>query len=151
MRLSKHFTRAEFEASQTAERKGIDNVMTLAAIQKAIDLCEAVLEPIREHFGKPVIITSGYRSDKLNKAIGGARRSQHSAGEAADIKVVGVSNWDVLKYIHDNLPYDQLICEFMEKGNPSKGWVHVSYRKVGNRRNALTINKAETTAGINFN
>jgi len=82
MRLSKHFTRAEFEASQTAERKGIDNVMTQAAIQKAIDLCESVLEPLRAHFGKPVIITSGYRSDKLNRAIGGARRSQHSAGEA---------------------------------------------------------------------
>jgi len=150
MRLSKHFTRAEFEASQTAERKGIDNVMTQAAIQKAIDLCESVLEPLRAHFGKPVIITSGYRSDKLNRAIGGARRSQHSAGEAADIKVIGFSNWDVLKYIHDNLPYDQLICEFMVKGNPSKGWVHVSYRKVGNRRSALTINKAGTTAGINF-
>jgi len=150
MKLSRYFTRAEFEKSQTATRNGINNTMTPEALQNAIDLCENILDPIRKHFGKPLIISSGYRSAKLNRIIGGSKNSQHSKGEAADIEVRGVSNWDVLRFITLNLDYDQLICEYMVKGNPDKGWIHVSYRKGGGRHMALTIDSTGTRSGIDF-
>lgn len=150
MTLSKYFTEGEFAASSIAKRHGWDNTMPPEVLQNAIDLCENILDPVREHFGKPLIITSGYRSPKLNKAVGGSKTSQHTLGQAADIRVLGVSHWDVLKYIYDNLPYDQLIAEYMVKGDPDDGWVHVSYKRSNSRKMALTINKAGVTAGINF-
>lgn len=151
MNLSKHFTREEFEESQTAERNGIDNTMPHMALQNAIDLCEHILEPVRLHFRKPVKITSGYRSPKLNKLAKGSKTSQHMTGEAADIKIRGVSNWDLLRFIHDKLPFDQLICEYMVRGNPDRGWVHVSYRHGNGRKDTRTIDRNGSRPGINFN
>jgi len=143
MRLSKHFTQAEFEKSQTAIRKGINNRMTAENIKNAKALCEHVLEPAREHFGLPIAINSGYRGDRLNRAIGGVNTSQHKKGEAADIELVGGSNWDLFRFIRDNLPYDQLIAEYMVNDDPRAGWVHVSYRAIGNREMAFSIGGAD--------
>ena len=128
-RLSEHFMLAEFTHSQTATRLGIDNNPGPRELAKLIRLCEKVLEPVRKHYGKPIRISSGYRSPALNDAIGGSKTSQHSKGEAADFEVQGVSNIDVVHWMHKNLNYDQLIAEFIVPGQPTSGWIHVSYRE----------------------
>lgn len=122
MKLSTHFTLAEMTVSQTAARRGLDNTPGADAIAALKLLCDRALEPIRAHFDRPVIVTSGYRAPKVNKAIGGAASSQHCKGQAADFTVPGVSNIDLARWIHRNLQYDQLIAEYGETG-----WVHVSY------------------------
>jgi zinc D-Ala-D-Ala carboxypeptidase len=129
MRLSKHFTLSEFTKSQTATRRRIRNHPSPADIKAIKLLCEKVLEPVREHFGKPVVISSGYRSPALNRAVGGAARSQHAKGEAADFEIPGVSNVEVCRWMEKNLNYDQLILEFYTPGIANSGWVHVSYRE----------------------
>lgn len=123
MRLTEHFTLAEMVVSQTASRKGIDNTPGQKEIVALTMLCREVLEPVRKHFERPVIVTSGYRSPALNKRIGGSATSQHCKGEAADFTVPGVSNFELCKWMERNLNYDQLIYEYGESG-----WVHVSYR-----------------------
>lgn len=125
--LSEHFTLAEFTKSQTAIRNGIKNEPTPEHLAAMKLLCAKVLEPIRTHYGKPVKISSGYRSLALNRAIGGATSSQHSKGEAADIEVPGISNYALARLIRDTLPHDQVILEFYHPGDPNSGWVHVSY------------------------
>jgi zinc D-Ala-D-Ala carboxypeptidase len=142
--LSKHFTRREFEKSYTATRLGIDNAMPDVAYYKAKQLCEEVLEPCRRKFGV-VVVNSGYRSAELNRAIKGAKKSQHMKGEAADIELPKGDNWKLLMYIKDNLDYDQLIAENMIKGDPNAGWVHVSYRVGHNRNEALSYKKGKYT------
>jgi hypothetical protein len=100
-------------------------------------LAERVFQPIREHFGKPIIISSGYRSKALNTAIGGALSSQHCQGEAIDIDMDGtdITNAQVFNYIKDNLEFDQLIWEFGTDTNPD--WVHVSYESKGKQRKQI--------------
>lgn len=120
MRLSKHFTLEEFTFSQTATRLMLDNTPTDAEIESLKRLCIEVLEPVREHFDRPVRISSGYRGPELNRAVRGSRNSQHCKGEAADFTVSGVSVYDLCKWMERNLNYDQLIQEFGR-------WVHVSY------------------------
>lgn len=138
MQLSPNFTLAEMTRSQTALRKGIDNTPSPAQIENLRTLCEEVLEPVRAHFGRPVIISSGYRGVKLNRAIGGSATSQHCFGEAADFRVSGVRNIDVAQWMLRSLNYDQLIYEFGEAG-----WIHASYRK-GRLRNAeLTARRVD--------
>ena len=144
MRLSPHFTLTEFTKSQTAERKGIENTPNEDHIKKMEVLCLNVLEPIREHFGKPMTINSGYRSPDLCEAIGSKTTSQHAKGEAADIEIPGVSNAELAQFIADSLSFDQLIleCYDSEKGENS-GWVHVSF--VGqpeNREQLLTFDRS---------
>lgn len=136
--LSKHFTMAEFTRSQTAIRRGINNRPTPAHLEAMKLLCERVLEPVREHFGKPVRITSGYRSAALNRKIGGSQTSQHSRGEAADFEIPGIDNRTVAKWIRDNLRFDQLILEGAKRGDPNAGWIHVSYRGDRARMDVLT-------------
>ena len=123
MKLSKHFTLAEMTVSQTASRRGIRNRPGPQQIEALKLLCVKVLEPVREHFDRPVIVSSGYRSPKLNKAIGGSSTSQHCKGQAADFTVPGVSNYELCKWMERKLNYDQLIYEYGESG-----WIHVSYR-----------------------
>ena len=127
LRLSKNFTLTEMTVSQTAARQGIANDPPEAAIAALRQLCTEVLEPVRQHFDRPVIVSSGYRSPELNRAIGGSGSSQHCKGEAADFTVPGVSVLDLARWMHRNLDYDQLIYEFGR-------WVHVSYRS-GRLRN----------------
>ena len=140
MRLSKNFTLAEFTKSQTAERKGIDNTPSDNHIESMELLCNEVLEPIRYHFDKPIMINSGYRSVALCEAIGSKATSQHAKGEAADIEIPGVDNLDIATFIMDNLDFDQLILECYT-GEPSSGWVHVSFKDVENRKDVLTYDR----------
>jgi len=150
MNLSKHFTLREFTKSQTAERKGIINEPNEDQIEFMEQLCENVLEKIRSVFAKPININSGYRSVALCEAIGSKSTSQHCKGQAADIEIYGVSNYELAKYIEKNLNFDQLILECWDGVDPNSGWVHVSY--VGenvNRKDVLTYNKeAGYTKGI---
>jgi zinc D-Ala-D-Ala carboxypeptidase len=139
MRLSQHFTLEEMTKSQTASRKGIDNTAPPEVVENLKALCENVLEKIRIHFGKPLSINSGYRGPKLNKAIGGAKNSQHMTGQAADIEMVGMDNKILFCWIKDNLEFDQLILEYYKPGIPDSGWVHVSWNSNGNRKQVLTI------------
>ncbi|MBH9536932.1 D-Ala-D-Ala carboxypeptidase family metallohydrolase [Novosphingopyxis sp. YJ-S2-01] len=124
MKLTDHFTLAEMTASQIASRRGIDNTPGPAERKALRILCERVLEPVRAHFGRPVVISSGYRSPELNHAIGGSGDSQHSKGEAADFTIPGLPNIEVARWMQARLNYDQLIYEF----GPT-GWIHVSFRQ----------------------
>lgn len=140
MMLSAHLSVAEYIKSDTAKRKGIDNSMTPEHTENAKVLAEKVFEPIRLHFGKPIYLSSGYRSKALNSAIGGSLSSQHCSAEAMDLdqddRGTGVTNRMVFDYIKNNLDFDQLIWEFGDSQNPD--WVHVSFKvKGGNRKQIL--------------
>ena len=119
---------------------GIDNKPSYEHLNKAIKLFENVVQKVRENFGVTVI-NSGYRGPALNEAIGGSTNSQHCKGEAVDIECPGVPNWEVAKFIEDELDFDQLILEFYTPGIPDSGWVHVSYKAEGNRKSVLTAMK----------
>lgn len=128
MQLSPNFHLSEFITSQAAARLGLKNNPGEAEIAALRLLCAKVLEPVRAHFGKPIVISSGYRSPAVNKAVGGAASSQHVKGEAADFEIPGVSNVEVARWMMAKLNYDQLILEFYTPGQPNSGWVHASYR-----------------------
>lgn len=125
MKLTKNFSLQEMTKSQTALRRGIDNTPTPDKIEPLTLLCEKVLQPVRDHFDRPVTITSGYRSPELCVAIGSKVTSQHTRGQAADFEVPGVSNMEVAQWIADNCEFDQLILECFTGGNT--GWIHCSY------------------------
>jgi hypothetical protein len=133
MNLSKHVTKSEFERSEKAISLGISNEMNEAETRKAIDLCVNVFEPIREHLGLPIKINSGFRSQRVNKLVGGASSSQHTKAEAMDL---ALGDGELFDWIKENVEYDQLIKEFP---TPSGGqsWIHISYRKGNNRKQAL--------------
>lgn len=145
--LSPSFSLAEFTKSQTAIRRGIANDPPPAHLAAMQLLCAKVLEPVRLHFGRPVKISSGYRSAALNKAIGGAASSQHSVGEAADFEIAGLANIDVAQWIMRTLRYDQLILECYTPGQPNSGWIHVSYREPC-RQQELTFDGKRYRAGL---
>ena len=142
MRLSKNFTLKEFTKSQTAERRGIDNTPNDEHLENAEFLFGNVVQKVRDNFG-PTTINSGYRGPELNEAVGGSSKSQHCHGQAADIEVPGVSNYEVAKWITENCDFDQVILEFYTPGVPDSGWVHVSYKKEGNRKSILTAMKED--------
>jgi hypothetical protein len=137
MQLSKNLALAEVMRSETAKRKGISNMPTPEHIENFKLLAEKVFQPIREHFGVPIILSSGYRSKELNTAVGGALSSQHCTGEAIDIDMDGttVKNAEIFNFIKDNLIFDQLIWEFGTDSNPD--WVHVSYESTGKQRKQI--------------
>ena len=109
MKLSKNLSLSEVIKSNTAIRKGIDNTPTNAHIENLKYLAEKVFQPIREHLGSAIFVSSGYRSKALNEAIGGSQRSFHSHGMALDLDQDGrnnsVTNTDIFYYIKDNLPF----------------------------------------------
>ena len=143
MKLSANFSLAELTKSQTATRKGIDNTPSDTHIQNLIHLAESVLQPVREHFGKPVMISSGYRSPALCEAIGSSPKSQHAKGEAADFEIGGVDNKELATWISKNTTFDQLILEFYDEGDPNSGWVHCSAVTEGPRKQVLRASKVE--------
>jgi len=149
-KLSDHFTLGELIRSATAERKGIDNMPPNEFISKLKRLCTEVLEPIRSHFGIPFRPNSGFRSEELNREIGGSSKSQHCLGEAVDIEIPGVSNYDLARWVNDNLEFDQLILECYRPGEPNSGWVHVSLKAEGleNRMAALTYSNRTYSEGL---
>jgi hypothetical protein len=136
MKLSEHLDLSEVTRSDMAKRKGLSNMPTPEHIENFKKLAENIFEPIRKHFGVPIMISSGYRSKELNTAIGGSLTSQHCSGEAIDIDMDGtpngVTNKMVFDFIKNNLTYDQLIFEFGTKDAPD--WVHVSYESTGKQR-----------------
>jgi zinc D-Ala-D-Ala carboxypeptidase len=142
MNLSANFTLKELTKSDTATRLGLDNTPDEQALENLKTLCEKVLQPVREHFGKSVTVNSGYRSPESNAAIGGSSKtSDHMRGMAADIEIVGVANADLAQWIMDNLDYTQLILEFYTQGIPDSGWVHVSYDPNNLKNQELTAVK----------
>ena len=142
MKLSKNFTLKEFTKSMTATRLGIDNTPSDEHLESAKLLFEKVVQPVRERFGI-TRISSGYRGPELNKAIGGSSKSQHCKGQAVDFECDGADNLEVAKWIRDFLDYDQLISEFYEEGDPTSGWIHVSYIGEGNRKSTLTAQRVD--------
>ena len=143
MELTKNFNLVELTKSQTAERKGIDNTPSPEHQENLKSLCTHVLQPIRDHFGQVVTVSSGYRSPVLCAAIGSKSTSQHARGEAADFEIFGVSNKELADWIHFNLNYDQLILEYWKESDPNSGWVHCSYTEGNNRRQYLKAYKDE--------
>jgi len=146
MKLTTNFSLAELTASQVAARKGIPNNPTAGQIENLKKLCESILQPIRNHYDSPVIISSGFRTPELCVLINSSINSQHAKGQAADLQVIGVDNKALAKYIKENLDFDQLILEFYkESEGPHSGWVHVSYVGKENRKESLTATRAENT------
>lgn len=141
MKLSPHLTLAEMIRSESAKRLRISNQPLPEHLDNMKLLAKNVFEPIRKHFGMPIYISSGYRSNALNKAIKGAsKNSQHSLGQAMDIDMDGsglISNANVFYYIKDNLEFDQLIWEFGDNYNPD--WVHVSYVSPDKNRKQILV------------
>ena len=151
MQLSKNFKLHEFEKSATAIRLGIKNKAGAGDIKNLGDLCYEILEPVRAKFDeKPVIITSGFRSEELCEAIKSSKTSQHTKGQAVDFEIAGVSNLEVALWIQNNCNFDQLILEFWkeEDNDPNSGWVHCSFVEGSNRKQVLTFNGKEYTNGL---
>ena len=141
MKLSDNFSLNELTKSQTAERKGIDNTPGPNPQENLKSLCEMILQPVRDHFGQVVSVSSGYRSQELCVAIGSSTQSQHAKGEAADFEIFGVSNKELADWINENLDYDQLILEYWKESDPNSGWVHCSYTNGSNRKQYLRAYK----------
>jgi hypothetical protein len=135
-KLSQYVTLGEVTQSNTATVKKIDNIPGLAETERLKLVCSECFDKIREHFGQPLRVSSGYRCPALNKAVGGVRNSQHVTGEALDIQPIKSSPTvkEMYDWAKDNIDFDQLIIE-------GKGgiWLHVSYKKTGNRKQAFAI------------
>ena len=135
MNLSKHLTLSEATKSATAIRRGIHNIPPDFHLAALVNIAENVFEPIRVNFDVPIGISSGYRSNDLNEAIGGSKTSQHSRGEALDLDADmygGVTNKEIFDFIKDNLEFDQLIWEYGTDNEPN--WIHVSLKYKGKQR-----------------
>jgi len=138
MKLSKNLSLKEVVKSNTATRLDIDNTPSEQAINNLKGIAEHVFQPLRDRFGVPIGVSSGYRSPALNKAVNGSRTSQHMVGEALDIDADiygGLSNKDIFEFIKDNLVFDQMIWEFGDDESPA--WVHVSYKSYGENRGRI--------------
>jgi len=138
MKLSKNLTLKEAIKSNTATRKGIDNTPDQWAINNLKAVAENIFQPIRDHFGVPIGVSSGFRGKDLNKAIGGSKYSQHMIGEALDLDadMYGkVTNAEIFNYVKNNLEWDQMIWEFGDDEEPN--WVHISYKDDGPNRKQI--------------
>jgi len=131
-KITEHFSLEELIYSQTARAKGIDNTPNQDQIDNLTRLTENVLEPLRKAINRPITISSGFRSEELNKEIGGAKYSQHIEGEAVDIVCDGLV--DAFRYIVRHLYFDQVIFETVG----TKSWIHVSLASKLNRNEILT-------------
>ena len=142
MQLSRNFSLLELTKSDTAIRKGIDNNPNADQIEKLKLLCENILQPVRDHFGR-VKVTSGFRSVELCETIGSSARSQHAKAEAADFEVIDTDNAELFDWIKDNLEPDQLILEFYTPSEPNSGWIHCSLIPEGRRASFLHAYRSE--------
>ena len=146
MKLTANITLDELCKSQVAERKGINNNPNPQQIENIKALAVNVLQPIRSHFDKPLIISSGFRCAELCVAIGSSVNSQHVADDgaaAADFEIPGVDNLDLAIWIKSNLDIDQGILEFYREGELTSGWIHCSYAKEGNRNQWLKARRED--------
>ena len=155
MKLTEHFTVEEFERSSVAQQHGIDNTIPVQYIPTLQQLCRTILEPLRAFAGRPIIISSGYRCLQLNVRVGGVYASQHTLGEAADIRLPqtpytswkdGKAHTDMdmayrwFTFLQQHTDFDQLI---LETKNGLDYWIHVSCRKnrQKNRQQVLYLNQ----------
>lgn len=127
MMLSPNFSLHEMTKSETALRLNLDNTPSDQVVANLKMLAVNILQPVRNYFQKGVKVNSGYRSPDVNQAVGGSRTSDHCRGCAADIEIPGIANYELAKWIKENLKFKQLILEFYTLGIPDSGWVHVSY------------------------
>ena len=138
MQLTENFSLVELVKSETALRNGLDNTPGDAEIENLRILCENILQPLRTAYGRGIKVNSGFRHPNVNAAVGGSRTSDHCRGQAADIEIPGVANYDLAKYISENFWYTQVILEFYTPGVPDSGWVHVSYNPADLKCQTLT-------------
>ena len=146
MKLTANFTLDELTKSQTAERKGINNNPSPEQIENLKALAVNILQPVRSHFDKALIISSGFRCAQLCVEIGSSVNSQHVADDgaaAADFEIPGVDNLDLAIWIKNNLEIDQGILEFYKEGEPTSGWIHCSYSKENNRNQWLKARRED--------
>ena len=128
-----NFKISEFLKSDTAAKNNINNIPDFNSLDNILDLIINCMQPIRNLFNLPVIITSGFRCQKLNKIVRGSANSQHLVGCAADFKIKSLTPDKIIQKIkNSNIEYDQLINEYDK-------WVHISYRKDKNRKQILKI------------
>ena len=142
MQLSRNFTLQELIKSDTAIRMDINNNPNSGQIEKLKDLCENILQPVRDHFGR-VKVTSGFRSEKLGLAIKSSINRQHARAEACDFECIGIDNAELADWIYMNLDFDQLILAFYTPGEPNSGWIHCSYTSDQPRKQFLWAYKSE--------
>jgi len=140
MKLSENFVLAEFTKSATATKRGIDNTPQGEHMENLKYVVQKICQPVREAFGKPVRINSGYRSPALNVAVGGSKTSQHCNGQAVDMEINGVPNIVLADWIAENCTFDQVILEFYNPAEgANSGWVHASVRSDGKNRGQKLI------------
>lgn len=147
-KISENISYTEATKSSTAVKYNIDNTPDNEALERMRYVADKVFEPLREHFGVPIMVTSFYRSPKLNKKIGGSSTSEHVYGSAMDLDadVLGlITNRQIFNYIKDNLDFNQLIWEFGTDKEPA--WVHVSCKEYGNKREILKAYKEKNWTG----
>lgn len=140
MKLTANISLDELTKSQIAERKGINNNPNPTQIENLKALAQNILQPVRSHFDKPLIISSGFRCAELCVEIGSSVTSQHVADDkaaAADFEIPAIDNKELAKYIRNELSFDQLILEFYRDNEPTSGWVHCSYSTDHNRNQPL--------------
>jgi zinc D-Ala-D-Ala carboxypeptidase len=126
--MSKNFSLAEMVASDTARRKGIDNTPSLEVVSHLDEFCDNLLQPLRDAWGAPINVTSGYRCHKLNQVVGGVATSAHLRGYAADLQISNMKKFDefvkfVVDWIKDK-PFDQCLIE----KSGSTRWLHIGYK-----------------------
>ena len=146
MKLTANITLDELTKSQIAERKGINNNPNPQQIENLKALAINILQPVRSHFDRPLIISSGLRCAQLCVEIGSKITSQHVADEgaaAADFEIPGVDNRELGLYIKNELEYDQLILEFYRDNEPTSGWIHCSYSTNHNRNQSLRAQRVD--------
>ena len=146
MKLTANISLDELTKSQIAERKGINNNPNPAQIENLKALAVNILQPVRSHFDKPLIISSGFRTAQLCIEIGSVPTSQHCADNnaaAADFEIPGVDNRELALWIKSELEYDQLILEFYKDNEPTSGWIHCSYSTNANRNQSLRAMREE--------
>ena len=144
MKLSKHFSLKEMTKSGTAARLGLDNTPNEEQIENLKALCENILEPLRDYYeSRPIMVSSGFRSEKLSDAIGSSSRSAHCQCMAVDFEIPGFDNKQVAAHIKNNFDFDQLISEYYEEGVADSGWIHVAYKRDGSNRKQSLIKDKE--------
>jgi len=139
--MSQTFSIRELTYSDTAIRLGIDNTPTDEILINLQNVVQFILEPISNNFNSQIVITSGYRSPALCQAIGSSATSQHAFGMAVDFEILGIPNKEVSDWIVNHLDFDQCILEFWKPEEANSGWVHCSYKGLGNRKQYLRAYK----------
>ena len=141
MQLTENFSLHEMVKSETALRHGLDNTPGDEEIENLRMLCDQVLQPLRNAYGRGIKVNSGFRHPNVNAAVGGSKTSDHCRGQAADIEIPGIPNGDLAEYIAQYFQFTQVILEFYTPGIPDSGWVHVSYDPNNLKRQCLTAVK----------